>query len=67
MPSWSVRYEGALNEQQINDLITYLISIQDEAVVTPENNVCTNPEAETRADEEFPDKPPATDNPDAQI
>jgi mono/diheme cytochrome c family protein len=67
MPSWSVRYEGALNEQQINDVITYLISIQDEAVVTPENNVCTNPEAEARADEEFPDKPPATDNPDAQI
>jgi hypothetical protein len=28
--------------------------------------VCTNPDAEVRADEEFPDKPPATDNPDAR-
>jgi mono/diheme cytochrome c family protein len=64
MPSWSVRYEGALNDQQINDIVTYLISIQTEEV-TNEINVCTNPEAKARADEEFTDKPPATDNPDA--
>lgn len=64
MPSWSVRYEGALNEQQINDLVNYIVSIQSDEVQDDEN-VCTNPDAEVRADEEFPDKPPATDNPDA--
>jgi mono/diheme cytochrome c family protein len=66
MPSWSIRFAGALNDQQINDIVTYIISIQDESVAFDEN-VCTNPEAETRADEEFPDKPPATDNPDSQL
>jgi mono/diheme cytochrome c family protein len=67
MPSWSIRYRGALNDQQINDVVTYLLSIQDEDVVTFEDNVCINPEAHTRADEEFPDKPPATDDPEAQV
>ena len=66
MPSWSIRFAGALNDQQINDIVTYIISIQDESVANDEN-VCTNPEAATRADEEFPDKPPATDNPDSQL
>jgi mono/diheme cytochrome c family protein len=66
MPSWSIRFAGALNDQQINDIVTYIISIQDESVAFDEN-VCTNPEAQTRADEEFPDKPPATDNPDSQL
>jgi mono/diheme cytochrome c family protein len=65
MPSWSVRYDGALNDQQINDIVTYIVSIQDEEIVTPDINVCTNPEAVERADEEFPDKPPATDRPEA--
>lgn len=67
MPSWSIRYEGALGDQQINDIVNYLVSIQDEEVVPFEDNVCINAEAEARADEEFPDKPPATDNPEAQI
>ena len=66
MPSWSIRFAGALNDQQINDIVTYIISIQDESVANDEN-VCTNPEAQARADEEFPDKPPATDNPDSQL
>jgi hypothetical protein len=66
MPSWSIRYEGALNDQQINDIVTYIVSIQDEEV-TFEHNVCTNLEAKTLADEEFPDKLPATDNPDSQL
>ncbi|MGZ5351717.1 MAG: c-type cytochrome [Actinomycetota bacterium] len=65
MPSWSVRYEGALNDQQVNDLVNYIVSIQDENEVANDENVCVNPDAELRADEEFPDKPPATDNPDA--
>jgi mono/diheme cytochrome c family protein len=67
MPSWSIRYEGALNDQQINDLVNYIVSIQDEQAVPFEQNVCTNPDAQARADEEFPDKPPATDNPESQL
>jgi mono/diheme cytochrome c family protein len=65
MPSWSVRFEGALNDQQVNDIVSYIVSIQDASVARNEN-VCINPDAETRADEDFPDKPPATDNPEAQ-
>jgi mono/diheme cytochrome c family protein len=42
MPSWSVRFAGAMLDQQINDVVNYLLSIQK----VPENqNVCTNPEA----------------------
>jgi mono/diheme cytochrome c family protein len=66
MPSWSIRFEGALNDQQINDIVRYIVSIQSDEVEFDEN-VCINPEAETRADEDFPDKPPATDNPDTQL
>jgi hypothetical protein len=67
MPSWSIRFAGALNDQQINDIVTYIVSIQDEDLVEFDENVCINPEAETRADEDFPDKPPATDNPETQL
>jgi cytochrome c553 len=62
MPSWSIRYAGALTDQQINDIVNYIVSIQDEAQVPFEQNVCINPEATKAADEEFPDKPPATNN-----
>ena len=37
MPSWSVRYQGPMNDQQITDLILYIVSIQD---VPPEDNLC---------------------------
>ena len=37
MPSWSVRFQGPMNDQQITDLILYLVSIQD---VPPEDNLC---------------------------
>jgi mono/diheme cytochrome c family protein len=40
MPSWSVRFEGPMNDQQIQDLITYLISIQD---VPDDQNRCLDP------------------------
>jgi mono/diheme cytochrome c family protein len=40
MPSWSVRYAGPMNDQQILDLITYLVSIQ---TVTGDANLCLNP------------------------
>jgi len=67
MPSWSIRYAGALNDQQINDIVNYIISIQDESVVTKDKNVCLNPEAQTAAVEQFLDgdltkKPSPTTN-----
>jgi cytochrome c553 len=58
MPSWSIRYAGALDDQQINDIVNYIVSIQDESQVTFAHNVCTNPAAQTKADEQFPDQPP---------
>jgi mono/diheme cytochrome c family protein len=46
MPSWSIRYKGALPDQTINDIVLYLVSIQD----VPDNeNVCTNPDASAAA------------------
>jgi hypothetical protein len=39
MPSWSVRFAGALDDQQIQDLVEYLVSIQE---VPFKDNVCTN-------------------------
>jgi hypothetical protein len=37
MPSWSVRQKGAMDDQQINDLINYLLSIQK---VPKAKNIC---------------------------
>jgi Cytochrome C oxidase, cbb3-type, subunit III len=37
MPSWSVRAKGAMDDQQINDIINYLLSIQ---VVPKDKNIC---------------------------
>lgn len=48
MPSWSIRYKGALNDQQINDLVVYLVEMSSENVPF-EDNVCLNPEASDRA------------------
>ena len=67
MPSWSIRYAGALGDQQVNDIVNYLVSIQDEEQVPFEHNVCTNPEAVDAAVEEFlngnlADKPNPTTN-----
>jgi mono/diheme cytochrome c family protein len=42
MPSWSVNYEGPMNDQQIIDLINHLLSIQ---TVEGEQNYCLNPAA----------------------
>lgn len=53
MPSWSIRYAGALHDQRINDLVNYIVSIQDESQVPFEKNVCINPEAQTAAVDEF--------------
>jgi mono/diheme cytochrome c family protein len=40
MPSWSIRYAGPMNDQQIQDLIGYLMSIQ---TVQGDQNLCLNP------------------------
>jgi hypothetical protein len=53
MPSWSIRYAGALDDQQINDIVNYVVSIQDETLVPFEKNVCINPDATKAAVEEF--------------
>ena len=37
MPSWSVRFAGAMDDQQINDLVNYILSIQK---VPVKDNVC---------------------------
>ena len=60
MPSWSVRYAGPLNDQQITDIINYVLSIQE---VEFDQNVCLNPEAtQTAIDEnldgDISQKPP---------
>jgi hypothetical protein len=67
MPSWSIRFKGALNDQQINDIVTYLVSIQNEDEVPFEENVCLNPEAQAKAVEDYlngdiTEKPNPTDN-----
>jgi cytochrome c553 len=40
MPSWSVRFAGAMDDQQINDIVNYILSIQK---VPPAQNICINP------------------------
>jgi len=45
MPSWSVRFAGALDDQQIQDLVNYIVSIQDKDEVPDGKNVCINTEA----------------------
>lgn len=40
MPSWSVRFSGAMDDQQINDLVNYILSIQK---VPYKDNICLHP------------------------
>ncbi len=44
MPSWSIKFQGALDDQQINDIVSYIVSI-DQKTVPFDENVCTNPDA----------------------
>lgn len=48
MPSWSIRFQGALDDQQINDLVNYLVDMSSQNVPF-ESNVCLNPDASKRA------------------
>jgi mono/diheme cytochrome c family protein len=50
MPSWSIRYAGALTDQQINDIVMYLVDMSSQHV-DPKDNICTNPDAVKRATE----------------
>jgi mono/diheme cytochrome c family protein len=58
MPSWSIRYAGALTDQQINDLVLYLVDLSSQNVDF-ENNVCLNQEASDAALEGAGDAPRA--------
>jgi cytochrome c len=46
MPSWSVRYKGAMDDQQIEDVVNYLLSLQGPVGHIPDDqNVCLHPQA----------------------
>jgi mono/diheme cytochrome c family protein len=51
MPSWSVRFAGPMNDQQIQDLINYIVSLNEE-VVPPGENQCLNPPTDAEAEED---------------
>jgi mono/diheme cytochrome c family protein len=48
MPSWSIRFEGALDDQQINDIVVYLVNLSSKNVPF-KDNVCINPDASKKA------------------
>jgi mono/diheme cytochrome c family protein len=48
MPSWSIRYAGALDDQQINDLVLYLVQLSSQNVPF-DQNVCLNKAASDKA------------------
>jgi len=48
MPSWSIRFAGALDDQQINDIVNYLVWMSSKHVPFADN-VCTNPDAVKKA------------------
>ncbi|HEX2030035.1 MAG TPA: c-type cytochrome [Actinomycetota bacterium] len=53
MPSWSVRFAGAMNDQQIQDLINYIVELNiRNPDVSSEENLCLNPPVEGEAEEE---------------
>jgi len=69
MPSWSIKYQGALDDQQINDLVNYVVFMSSKHV-TYNHNVCLNPYASmvavARASSlPIPPKPTATASPGA--
>jgi hypothetical protein len=45
MPSWSVRFAGSLDDQQVQDILDYIISVQDPKLVKFGINVCINTNA----------------------
>jgi len=62
MPSWSIKFAGALDDQQINDIVNYLVYMSSKNVPYNEN-VCINPDAVKAAASPNPSPPPATPTP----
>jgi mono/diheme cytochrome c family protein len=63
MPSWSVRFAGAMDDQQINDLVNYILSIQK---VPAAQNVCIGaPKATATASPSGGTSPSASPTPSA--
>ena len=58
MPSWSIRYQGALDDQQINDIVNYLVFMSSKNVPT-KDNICINPEAVKAATSPSPSAAPS--------
>jgi mono/diheme cytochrome c family protein len=48
MPSWSIRFAGALDDQQINDIVLYLVDLSSQKV-SFDDNVCLNADASKKA------------------
>jgi mono/diheme cytochrome c family protein len=47
MPSWSIRFAGPMNDQQIDDLLNFILTIQE---IPEEDNLCVSPTAEAEGD-----------------
>jgi mono/diheme cytochrome c family protein len=52
MPSWSIRFQGALDDQQVNDIVNYLVFMSSKNV-PKRDNVCVNADASERAIEQL--------------
>jgi mono/diheme cytochrome c family protein len=64
MPSWSIRDAGALTDQQINDIVTYLIANSTASGnVAYEKNICINPDAQKAAEKAAADAGTITERP----
>ena len=46
MPSWSVRFAGPMNDQQIQDLVSYVVELNEKTIGAGKDNLCLNPPAE---------------------
>jgi hypothetical protein len=65
MPSWSIRFAGALTDQQINDIVVCIVSLNEDNVPF-EQNKCINPEGDPApSTEEDADAVGETPAPDA--
>jgi mono/diheme cytochrome c family protein len=48
MPSWSIKFNGPMDDQQINDVVNYLVYLSSKNVPY-KDNVCINPDASKAA------------------
>jgi mono/diheme cytochrome c family protein len=59
MPSWTIRYQGALDDQQINDIVNYLVFMSSKNV-PKKDNICINPAAVKAATSPSPSPSPSS-------